>query len=424
MSPKPHRLSIFAQPLDRAALLAYFLGGIVPLVALVWVGRRYGGAAVLELKLGGLIVALALLSFASFLLLQRTTRLALSKAERDNKRLANLVQFSRSLAQTGETDEAIRVATRAATALTDAESTYLVSLDRDGMNFTVLQSVGREAARTYAKNEDQVHELAALALPEDPNQQVTEVILGEIGSRNASAVGIGSPGGLEGALVMVRRPETVHDPEESGSLTTLARLITVSISKCELQASQNNFFTHVTNLLVSTLDSHLDYQTEHSRRVAHLANRIGRAMKMSDRKLHSLHFAALLHDIGMLRIDKDALRINRQAAESHAVIGYEMLKEIQLWHKIAPLVRHHHERWDGTGYPDQLIGDKIPIESRIIGVAEAYDSMTSAQSYRSPLPHSEAMLQIRHGARTQFDPEIVRIFQVLAESGELATVTG
>ena len=193
--------------------------------------------------------------------------------------------------------------------------------------------------------------------------------------------------------------------------------MTVALKNADLRGKQRNFFTHVTNLLVNALDTHLDHQADHSRRVAMMANRIGRQLGLEDLDLQRLHFAALLHDIGMLRIDPESLKGNRMAVESHPGIGYEMLKQIDLWRDIAPLVLHHHEHWDGNGYPDQLRGEEIPLASRIIAVAEAFDSMTSTQSYRVAVSEQEALDLIRDAAGQQFDPEVARVFLRLHAEG-------
>ena len=94
----------------------------------------------------------------------------------------------------------------------------------------------------------------------------------------------------------------------------------------------------------------------------------------------------------------------------HAELGDEMLRPIRVWEDIAPLVRHHHEWFDGRGYPDRLAGESIPLESRIIAVAEAFDAMTAEKSYKEAIPVEEAIDRIREGSGTQFDPAVVEAF--------------
>jgi putative nucleotidyltransferase with HDIG domain len=409
MASRPHRFSVFSQPLDRAALLAYFLGGVVPLVVLVLFARKYAAPELLQPRLGGVILGLALLSLASFLLLQKTTRSALGRAERDNERLGELVRSSRALAQTADRDEVLAVATRCAAALSGAGAVHFLTLAKDGHSFSVESSRVSKGDTRYGEHAGEIEVLAALALPEEGRRRA-EVVHGEVAGQSASAIGVGTAEQVDGALVLCGT-DALDGGIAAGSLNALAGLVTVALENCRLQSEQKNFFAHVTNLLVGTLDIHLDYQADHSRRVARLANQLGRAMEFDEARLKKLHFAALLHDIGMLRIDRRSLEeAGRQTIEMHPEIGYQMLHQIDLWREVAPLVRHHHEWYDGDGYPERLRGEAIPLESRIIAVAEAFDSMTSHISYRHTVTAAEALQSIREGAGSQFDPAVVEAF--------------
>ncbi len=414
MAQRPHRYSVFSQPLDRAALLAYFLGGVVPLVALALFARRYAARELLRPQVGGVILGLALLSLASFLLLQKTTRSALGRAALDNERLTQLVSSSRALAQASDREEVLAIATRCAAALTGARVVHFLVLGKDGYTFSVESSHGSGSETRSEDHEGEIEVLAALALPEE-QRQGPEAVHGEVAGQSASAIGVGTASSVDGALVLCGLASPLDGPIAVGSLTALAGLLTVALENCRLQGEQKNFFTHVTNLLVSTLDIHLDYQTDHSRRVARLANLLGKELSLDEARLKNLHFAALLHDIGMLRMDRDSLKDpGRETVELHPEIGFQMLHQIDLWREVAPLVRHHHEWWDGDGYPGRLSGESIPLESRIIAIAEAFDSMTSQMSYRQALPASEALERIREGAGTQFDPAVVEAFLELS----------
>jgi HD-GYP domain-containing protein (c-di-GMP phosphodiesterase class II) len=103
----------------------------------------------------------------------------------------------------------------------------------------------------------------------------------------------------------------------------------------------------------------------------------------------------------------------------HPLLGYRMLKPIRLWEDLAPIVLHHHEWFDGRGYPEGLSGEAIPLEARIIALAEAFDSMTSPRSYREPLALEQALREVREGAGTQFDPTVARVFVELVQRGAI-----
>jgi HD-GYP domain-containing protein (c-di-GMP phosphodiesterase class II) len=118
----------------------------------------------------------------------------------------------------------------------------------------------------------------------------------------------------------------------------------------------------------------------------------------------------------MLKIDPDQ-QMTRAACEKHCVLGYRMLSRIRLWRDLAPIVYHHHEWWDGRGYPDAKAGADIPLESRIIAICDAVDSMTSDDSYRTPLALDAALAELDRCSGSQFDPSLVTVFAELARDG-------
>ena len=121
----------------------------------------------------------------------------------------------------------------------------------------------------------------------------------------------------------------------------------------------------------------------------------------------------------MLKIEK-SLHSNPKLREKHAEIGYRTLGRIRLWDGVAPIVHSHHEWYDGSGYAEGLAGDAIPLESRIIAVCDAFDSMVSTTSYQSAVSLQEAVAEIRRGAGTQFDPKVAETFTDLVEKGDIS----
>jgi HD-GYP domain-containing protein (c-di-GMP phosphodiesterase class II) len=128
--------------------------------------------------------------------------------------------------------------------------------------------------------------------------------------------------------------------------------------------------------------------------------------------------AARIHDLGKVGTQDSALRKpgpltddERKEMEKHPTIGAEIVGQMETYKRIAPIVRHHHERWDGKGYPDGISGEAIPLGSRIICVADSYDAMTSDRPYRKALSHLDAHAELRKHAGTQFDPVIVAAFE-------------
>jgi len=414
---RPHRFSLFAQPLDRAAFVAYFLGAVVPLAALAWVVQRFvrptlSGDDTLLWMLAGL-AAIGALSLVSFLALRRTARQGLARLDGENQRLGALLGAARSLAAGGADRDILRAATAAAAEISAAHAAFF--LIREGEErMTWTESTSSDARFAGAAVRDAIAGAAEEAL-----ESLAPSIRGAEAGGLAMAVPCAAADGRPGALVVWHDDRRPLDPASSAALSTLAAFATVAQRNAAHHEVERNFFAHVTNLLVAALDTHLAHQTDHSRRVAQLANRIGRQLGLSESRLERLHFAALLHDIGLLRVDPRRIG-EREAVRRHAEYGAEMLKPIRLWEDLAPIVRHHHEWIDGSGYPDGLRGERIPLESRIIAVAETFDALTSEQSYQRPIPVEEAVGRIEAGSGVQFDEGVVRAFRALR--ADLATL--
>jgi putative nucleotidyltransferase with HDIG domain len=243
---------------------------------------------------------------------------------------------------------------------------------------------------------------------------------GDGGAPGLAAVPLSGEAAAEGVLVALGEPGERFDAPAAGALASLGGIAAVALRNADLRDAQRNFFTHVTDMLVAALDTSLGFHEGHGTRVAQYANRLGRALGLDDRRLERLHFASLLHDIGMLKLERH-LPMNPRNCAKHAALGARMLGRIRLWHELAPIVQHHHERWDGGGYPDGLAGEAIPLESRIIAVADVLDTLTSGSSYKKALPLADAAREIEANAGSQLDPEVVAAFRALVERGEIET---
>lgn len=405
MRRRAHQLSIFSQSLDRAAFVAYFLGAVVPFLALAFVLDAYVLPAMpsgpWSLGLIALALCIGLLSAAAFLLLRRVTLQTVARMQSDNRRLEALLETSARLASASHESDVATAAASCALRIAGAQGAFFVTKPK-GSAPKLEAAVGDRAL--YAPLEARLGPLMSQAIDEG------RPVVWDVGAL-LPVEGIGAIAVIGGAG---RRLE----PADLRALTTLTQQCAIAARRAQLVESQRNFFVHVTDILVAALDTHMDLQSGHARRVAQLSNRIGRELGLDEARRQRLHFAALLHDVGMLRIDPQRMGDPRMARQ-HPMLGHRMLAPIQLWEEVAPLVLHHHEWFDGHGYPDQAAGDAIPLESRIIGLAEAFDSMTSASSYKAPVERDEAIRRVEAGSGTQFDPEIVRVFLELARRGDL-----
>jgi diguanylate cyclase (GGDEF)-like protein len=165
--------------------------------------------------------------------------------------------------------------------------------------------------------------------------------------------------------------------------------------------------------LAQAVDARDTYTGSHSKRVGELAARIAARMGVAEEEIELLRLAGSLHDLGKLAISEDLLRKvapltddERAVLQRHPEIGFRMLEGLGVT-PVAEWVLHHHERWDGRGYPDRKAGEQIPLGARILFVADAFDAMTSERVYRHRLDPAEALAELERCAGTQFDPEIV-----------------
>jgi putative nucleotidyltransferase with HDIG domain len=168
--------------------------------------------------------------------------------------------------------------------------------------------------------------------------------------------------------------------------------------------------------LARAVDARDVYTGSHSQRVAELAARVARRLGLPEEEVELTKLAASLHDLGKLAIPEEILRKpgpltepERIVLERHPQIGFRMLESLGV-DPVADWVLHHHERWDGSGYPDGLPGDHIPLGARIIFVADAYDAMTSERVYRRRVAPEQAIAELERCAGSQFDPGIVSAF--------------
>ena len=175
--------------------------------------------------------------------------------------------------------------------------------------------------------------------------------------------------------------------------------------------------------LAKTVDAKDRYTSGHSQRVADYSCRLARLMGFNDDQLHDLYYVALLHDVGKIGIPDEIINKPGKLTDeeyatikSHTVIGGEILETFTNLPGLDIGARWHHERYDGTGYPDGLAGEEIPLICRIIGVADSYDAMSSCRSYRDALPQEVVRAEVEKGKGTQFDPAIADLMLQLIDA--------
>ncbi|GAU79640.1 HD-GYP domain-containing protein [Fusibacter sp. 3D3] len=188
--------------------------------------------------------------------------------------------------------------------------------------------------------------------------------------------------------------------------------------KTEALLNSERFMTREIALLLTTVLEYYDEYTKgHSESVALISQMLAKALGFDLAQQKEIYWAGLIHDIGKIHIDKELLnkpaKLNAEEYEiikRHTNHGYEMTKNSEALKEIATIIRYHHEKFDGTGYPDGIKGNDIPLASQIIAVADAWDVMRSDRTYRKALTLENARLELIKGSGTQFSPQLVVVF--------------
>jgi hypothetical protein len=288
--------------------------------------------------------------------------------------------------------------------------------------------------------------LTAVAwVPRDPHEPV--VVSGEIPGLSAAAYrGFQAPSGHDstilcpdgpsaqarGAPPSVRRYVSVAagslgwllavNPLDDGEISAEAverlqhvgSLIVAQLSNAKIYADLKELLFGIIRALTAAIDAKDPYTSGHSERVARIAVRLAEELRMPPAKRSDLYLAGLLHDVGKIGIDDGVLKKTGpltpeeyKKIQAHVEIGVTILKDLRKLHHILPGVRHHHESMDGSGYPDRLSGEEIPLEARILAVADSFDAMSSNRPYRRRLSLSQIDNILMKGRSVQWDADVI-----------------
>jgi len=204
---------------------------------------------------------------------------------------------------------------------------------------------------------------------------------------------------------------------EANLLNSVGAILGIHAGNIELYRQQEELLTGVVRALTSAIDAKDQYTCGHSDRVAQVAVQLAREMGLESEQLKTIYMAGLLHDVGKIGIDDTVLRKPGRLTEAeyehikqHPELGYKIIKDVKRLADIFPPVLHHHEQWDGAGYPHQLAGERIPLLARIIAVADAYDAMASDRPYRRGMNDEKVNEIFRRGSGQQWDADVIDAF--------------
>lgn len=238
-----------------------------------------------------------------------------------------------------------------------------------------------------------------------------------VGFRSTAAAPFDFEKGLRGALLIAYEEPREFSLEELARLERLARQVELAVRSARQRESLARFAFDTALALTEAIESRDPYTGGHCHRLAKLAGQIARHLSLPEREVETVRLGAALHDVGKIVVPDSILRKpDKLTPEEYAIVrqhcysGGQICKRVPFLMEVYPIVYHHHERWDGNGYPDGLRGEQIPLPARIVAVADAYDSMTSDRPYRQAMSHDRALDILREGAGRQWDPKLVRVF--------------
>jgi putative nucleotidyltransferase with HDIG domain len=356
-----------------------------------------------------------------------------AKAREEATRLTGMLRVTELLHVTGDVHRIQELVVQMAARLAKAQGAALFMLDDTQQTLTcaaaterllrVIQvPMGVGLAGTVAMDGHPVSAAAA-----DPRfSGMTEQAF-SFQVKTVAAVPVKAGQRLLGVLEVANAQGSLgFEPPEMASLSLLAREAGIAIDHVQKATHDQRTIMDLLRGLARSMDAKSPAFAGHSERVAKLAQTVAEEMGMAGEEISRVYLGALLHDLGNAGVDDDLLLAPRKLTEEetrqvrqHTRVGAEILRDVAALRSLAPGVLYHHERWDGTGYPEGLKGESIPAMARIIAVAEAFDASRSARPYREALPVAEALNQVRQGGGTIFDPSVVSALLAAYQRGKI-----
>jgi diguanylate cyclase (GGDEF)-like protein len=351
-------------------------------------------------------------------------------ARREADSATALLEVGRELATAANLDEIYGRIVRLTSDLVGSPQTSLWLADEDGCLFArKLHGLEESAAQKVLAMRFDVHDLqSAFGAGTEPfvlaPADYARLGADPLGAETSYAVAPLAVG-TRGGCIVASLPESDFGERELRLLGGLAHQARLAIANASNYENLERSFVSTVEALANALEANDEYTSTHARWITDLALRVGGEIGLDNRTLKRLELGALLHDIGKIGIPSEILskpgRLTadeRAIMETHPELGERIIAPIDRLQEVGAIVRHCHERWDGSGYPDGLAGEDVPLESRIIFVCDAYHAMTTDRPYRKRLSHPEAVRRLRESAGTQFDADVVEIAVRVIERAE------
>ena len=243
--------------------------------------------------------------------------------------------------------------------------------------------------------------------------------------RTCAAIPVAVFGDRRGVLVVADKPHGQFDEDDLETLLHVGDQAAVAMENARLRAELEDAYTGTVGLLADAVEAKDSYTRGHCQRVSQLSRLTAERMGLDQATREVVCLAALLHDVGKIGVSDGILNkpgplmpAERELLRSHVRIGHDLLRSLPALQAVSDVVLHHHESFDGTGYPDALAGEQIPIGSRIVAAVDAYCAMIDQRSYKAPLSDAEARSELARCAGTQFDPRVVEVLNGVLDSVE------
>ncbi len=345
-----------------------------------------------------------------------------------------IFEIDKSITSSIELDVVLEQIVQLSVALIGGKLSSLMLLDEEKQELVIAASQGLSEQYTSKGNIKVGQSIAGMVMQEgrpiavqdirsDPRHAYPELAALE-GLCSMLSVPLSLKDGIIGVLNIYTEKVHVFSQHEINLFTSLASQAAIAIENARLFESLEQIYLEVITALASAIDARDSYTHGHSNRVTLYAVAIAEEMRLEPYEVDVIRNASILHDVGKIGIRESILhkpgkltKDEVREMQYHPYIGYKILQSVKLLEPVLPLVYHHQEHYDGGGYPEGLSGEEIPLGSRIIAVADAFEAMTSDRPYRLALESEVALAELDRLSGKQFDPVVVEVFLRLAERG-------
>ncbi len=423
----------FFENIRRSVKISYFVASVIPVALLVYFSIRYvypyvteGDITKVPLSIGILLLLAVAVSVLGFILTTNATNSSIASAQNLHQKLNSLFGITKQFRETIYPDILLDNIMKSAMELTDAESGSILLFNKDHiLQFKVNtgENSGNMNNRTLEQGQGVagwVTESGEAALVNDlqKDKRHDPYYDNETGFKTGSILSVPLIYAKEiiGAIELRNRNQNAFSKQDESLLYSLADQASISIMQSRSSETQQTDFIHITEMLVNAQD-YIQNKKGHARRVANYANRIGKQLDFTESELKKLYHASLLHDIGMLKIDVWEQQ-ETDKIQQHPKLGHDFIKSISIWGDSADIILHHHERYNGTGYPMAKKEEEIPLGARVLFAADAFDDLTSKYSDNGQINYDAALNEIETNTGKHFDPKVVQALKsALIESG-------